>query len=299
MGTRINIILAIVVLAAIGVSMSVFTVHEREYALKFRFGEIMRDDFEPGLHFKIPVVNNVMKLSSQVLTHNNPTEEFLTVEKKNLLVDFFIKWRIIDPGEFYRATRGDTRVASMRLTEITRDGIRNEFARRTVQEVVSAERAEMMDAMLARASQTARGLGVELVDVRVKRIDLPDEVSESVFNRMRQERARVAAQLRAEGEELSEMIRADADRQRTVLLAEAYRDAQRIRGEGDARATATYADAFNRDREFYSFFRSLNAYRQSFGGEGDILVLEPDSEFFKHMMPNAETINRVAPNSRD
>ncbi len=299
MGTRINIILAIVVLAAIGVSMSVFTVHEREYALKFRFGEILRDDFEPGLHLKIPIVNNVMKLSSQVLTHNNPTEEFLTVEKKNLLVDFFIKWRIIDPGEFYRATRGDTRMASMRLTEITRDGIRNEFARRTVQEVVSAERAEMMDAMLARASQTARGLGVELVDVRVKRIDLPDEVSDSVFNRMRQERARVAAQLRAEGEELSEMIRADADRQRTVIVAEARRDAQRIRGEGDARATATYADAFNRDREFYSFHRSLHAYRESFGGNGDILVLEPDSEFFKHMMPSAESINRVAPNTRD
>jgi len=299
MGTRINIILAIVVLAAIGVSMSVFTVHEREYALKFRFGEILRDDFEPGLHFKIPIVNNVMKLSSQVLTHNNPTEEFLTVEKKNLLVDFFIKWRIIDPGEFYRATRGDTRMASMRLTEITRDGIRNEFARRTVQEVVSAERAEMMDAMLARASQTARGLGVELVDVRVKRIDLPDEVSDSVFNRMRQERARVAAQLRAEGEELSEMIRADADRQRTVIVAEARRDGQRIRGEGDARATATYADAFNRDREFYSFHRSLHAYRESFGGDGDILVLEPDSEFFKHMMPTADTINRIAPNTRD
>lgn len=286
---KFNILLVLLVLVGIGVSMSVFTVNEREHALKFRFGEIMRDDYEPGLHFKIPVVNNVVKLSNQVLRIYNPPEEFLTAELKNLRVDFFIKWRIIEPGEFYRSTRGDERVAAMRLTEIVKDGIRGEFARRTVQEVVSLERSEMMDAMLARATQAAGTLGIDILDIRVKQIDLPDEVSDSVFNRMRQERARVAADWRARGAERSEQIRADADRQRVVILAEARRDAERIRGEGDARATEIYAAAFTRNPEFYAFFRSMEAYREAIGRDQDILVLQPDSDFFRYLRDMSPT----------
>ncbi len=280
---KFNLLLALLIVVAIGVSMSVFTVNEREHALKFRFGEIIRDQYDPGLHFKVPVVNNIVKLSNQVLTRYNPPEEFLTAELKNLRVDFFIKWRIIQPGEFYRSTRGDERVAAMRLVEIVKDGLRGEFARRTVQEVVSLERAEMMDAMLARATQAAGTLGIEIIDIRVKRIDLPDEVSDSVFNRMRQERARVAADWRARGVERSDQIRADADRQQVVIRAEARRDADRIRGDGDARATEIYAAAYTRNPEFYAFFRSMEAYRASIGGDGDILVLEPDSDFFRYM----------------
>jgi membrane protease subunit HflC len=280
---KFNALLVVLALIGVGVSMSVFTVNEREHALKFRFGEIMRDDYEPGLHLKIPVVNNIVKLSNQVLTRYNPPEEFLTAELKNLRVDFFIKWRIVEPGEFYRSTRGDERVAAMRLVEIVKDGLRGEFARRTVQEVVSLERAEMMDAMLARATQAASTLGIEIIDIRVKRIDLPDEVSDSVFNRMRQERARVAADWRARGAEISEQIRADADRQRVIILAEARRDSDRIRGDGDARATEIYAAAFSRNPEFYAFYRSMEAYRAAIGREQDILVLEPDSDFFRYL----------------
>ncbi|MCC5868091.1 MAG: protease modulator HflC, partial [Gammaproteobacteria bacterium] len=240
---KFNLLLALLIVVAIGVGMSVFTVNEREHALKFRFGEIIRDEYDPGLHFKIPVVNNIVKLSNQVLTRYNPPEEFLTAELKNLRVDFFIKWRIIQPGEFYRSTRGDERVAAMRLVEIVKDGLRGEFARRTVQEVVSLERAEMMDAMLARATQAAGTLGIEIIDIRVKRIDLPDEVSDSVFNRMRQERARVAADWRARGVERSDQIRADADRQQVVIRAEARRGADPIRGDGQAPATHINAPA--------------------------------------------------------
>jgi membrane protease subunit HflC len=280
---KFNLLLAALVVVAIAVGMSVFTVNEREHALKFRFGEIIADEYDAGLHFKVPIINNVVKLSNQVLTRYNPPEEFLTAELKNLRVDFFIKWRIVQPGEFYRSTRGDERVAAMRLVEIVKDGLRGEFARRTVQEVVSLERAEMMDAMLARATQAASTLGIEIIDIRVKRIDLPDEVSDSVFNRMRQERARVAADWRARGAERSEQIRADADRQQVVILAEARRDAERIRGDGDARSTEIYAQAFSRNPEFYAFFRSMQAYRESIGGEQDILVLEPEGDFFRYI----------------
>lgn len=291
MNTKLSVFLVIVALAVVGVSMSLFTVHEREYALKFRFGEIISEDYEAGIHFKVPVVNNVLKLSRQVQTYNNPTEAFLTVELKNLLVDYFIKWRIEDPGEFYRATRGNEAVASQRLNEIVKDGIRAEFARRTVQEVVSAERAEMMDAMLTRARATARTLGVNVIDVRVKRVDLPDEVSESVFDRMREERRRIASQLRAEGNELAARIEAEADRQVTVLLAEARRDAERIRGDGDATSAAIYANAFTENPEFYAFHRSMNAYRESVGLENDIMVLEPGSDFFRYLPDQSGRLN--------
>ncbi|SVC45481.1 uncharacterized protein METZ01_LOCUS298335, partial [marine metagenome] len=233
--------------------MSLFSVDEREFAVKFRFGEIVGTDYEPGLHFKIPIVNNVSKYPRRLLAINNPQELFLTAEKKNLLVDFFIEWRILNVQNFYRASGGDELIAAQRLLEIVKDGIRAEFAKRTVLEVVSAERRELMDEMLSKAQTNALPLGIDVVDVRVERIEFSDDVSESVFNRMRQERARIAAELRAQGAENAERIRAEADRERTVLLAEAYRDAEILRGEGDATAAEIYAKAYDKNREFYSF----------------------------------------------
>jgi len=275
--------LLVLAAAAITLWMALFTVDERELAIKFRFGEIVKSDYEPGLHIKLPIVNNIKKFDGRVLTRNNPTEEFLTNEKKNLIVDFFIKWRIEDVAQYYRATGGDELVASERLLEIIKDGIRNEFAKRTVQEVVSADRSEIMDNMIVRSGGTARELGIQVIDVRVKRLDLPDEVSESVFNRMREERRRIAAQLRAEGQETAERIRADADRQRTVILAEAYRDAEITRGEGDAASADTYAAAYERNPEFYAFWRSMKAYERSLGTRDDVLVLDSESEFFRFL----------------
>lgn len=283
MNGKASVLLIILALLVALVSASVFTVDEREFAIKLRFGEILSDEFEPGLHFKIPFVNNVVKYDDRILTRNNPTEEFLTQEKKNLKVDFYVKWRITDPGQYYQAVGGDELIATNRLIEIIKDGIRAEFAKRTVQQVVTADRREIMDDMMDTAGQTARELGIEVVDVRVKRLDLPDEVSDSVFNRMRQERARVAAQLRAEGEETAERIRSEADRDRTIILAEAYKQSEEIRGEGDADAADIYAAAHQRDPEFYAFYRSLQAYRRSLGAEGDIFVLGPDSDYFRYM----------------
>jgi membrane protease subunit HflC len=275
-----GIFLALV--AVIG-TMSIFYVDERELAIKFRFGDIRRADYEPGIHFQIPIINNVQFFSSRILTITNPQELFLTFEKKNLFVDFFIKWRIADVSTYYRATRGEELLAGQRLLEIVKDGIRAEFAKRTVPEVVTAERRELMDEMLTAARRNAQQLGIEVIDVRVKRIEFSDEVSESVFNRMREERARTAAELRAEGAENGEQIRADADRQRTVILAEAYRDAEIVRGQGDAIAAETYAGAFEKNPEFYRFYRSMEAYRSSIGAGNDILILDTDSEFFRYM----------------
>ena len=261
---------------------SVFVVDEREYAVRFRFGEIVDADYEAGLHVKLPFVNNVEFFPKQILTISNPQEPFLTAEKKNLLVDFFVKWKISNVAEYYTTLGNETR-AQQRLLEIIKDDIRAEFAKRTVPEVVSAERRELMFEMLSNARRAATELGIDVVDVRVKRIEFRDEVSESVFQRMRQERARVASELRAEGAETAEQIRATADRERTVILAEAYRDAEILRGEGDARAAETYADAYSKDPEFYSFYRSMDAYRNSFGGEGDLLVLDSESDFFRYL----------------
>jgi membrane protease subunit HflC len=272
-----------VALGVMLVRMTVFTVDEREHAVKFRFGEIVKSDYEPGLHFKIPFVNNIAKYPDRILDYRESQERFLTGEKKNLIVDYFITWRITDPGQYYRSARGDELFAQQRLSAIIREGIKAEFSRRTVVEVVSAERSEIMSQMLVQAKQRAPELGVEVVDVRVMRIELSDEVSDSVYARMQQERARVASQLRAEGSEDAERIRADADRQRTVILAEAYRDAEVMRGEGDARAAETYALAYSQNAEFYSFYRSMQAYRQSIGGAQDVLVLSPDSEFFQFL----------------
>ncbi|MEE8527204.1 MAG: protease modulator HflC [Gammaproteobacteria bacterium] len=283
MSGRANLIVIVAGLLALVIGVSVFTVDEREYAIKFRFGEIIKSDYEPGIHFKIPFVNNVLKLDRRILTRTNPTEEFLTVKKKNLYVDFFIKWRIEDPAKYYIATSGNEEAAARRLLEVIKDGIRAEFAKRTVQEVVSAERTEIMADMLENARNTASDFGIRLVDVRVKRIDFPDKVSDSVFARMRQERHRVAAQLRAEGHENSERIRADADRQRTVILANAYRDAEITRGRGDAKSAEVYAKAYSKNAEFYSFFRRMQAYRRSLGKENDILLIKPEGDFFKYL----------------
>jgi len=282
MNVRTLLPIGLILLAWIA-SMSFFTVDERELAIKFRLGKIIQTEFEPGLHFKMPFVNNVLKFPRQILTQTNPQELFLTLEKKNLFVDFFVKWRIVDVGNFYRATRGDEALAAQRLIEIVKDGVRSEFAKRTVPQVVTAERRELLDNMLASARINARELGIEVVDVRVKRTEFPEEVSDSVFDRMRQERARTASELRAQGAEAAEQIRADADRQRTVILAEAYRDAEKVRGSGDAEAASIYAEAHRKDPEFFSFWRSIQAYRRSVGKESDLLVLDKGSEFFRYM----------------
>jgi membrane protease subunit HflC len=291
MSPRVNLVLIVVVLVAIVVRMSVFTVDEREHAIKFQFREIVRADYEPGLHFKLPFVQNVMRYPNRIMNYGHSEERFLTGEKKNLIVDYFVTWRITDPSQYYRSVGGDEGLAIERISAIIKEGIKAAISTRTVQQVVSAERSELMQDMLVRARERTPELGVEVVDVRVKRIDLSEEVSDSVYNRMRQERQRVASQLRAEGDEEFQRITADADRQRTVILAEAYRDAERIRGAGDARAAETYARAYSQDRDFYAFYRSMQAYRESIGREQDVLVLQPDSEFFKFLQNQVGTAN--------
>jgi membrane protease subunit HflC len=283
MGNKGFYFVAIAAVAAFLVSSAVFTVNETEYALKFRFGEIVRADYDPGLHFMTPLVNNVRKFEKRIMTRNYPTDEFLTSEGKQLGIDFYVKWRISDPAAYYRATGGDEEIASIRLGEIVKDGIKGVIARRTIQQVVTAERTEFIGEVLEVASGGVAELGVELIDVRVKRIDLPPEVSDSVYNRMRQDFVRQATKLRAEGSETSERLRSEADRERTEILAAAYRDAEIVRGEGDAKAADTYAEAYERNAEFYAFYRSLEAYRRSLGGENDVLVISPEGEFFKYL----------------
>lgn len=280
---RLKGLLFVLALAAIAVMMTMYYVDEREFAIKFRFGEIVNSDIPPGLHFKIPIANNIQYFPSRIQTINNPREPFLTFEKKNLFVDFFVKWRITNVADFYRATRGEQVIAAQRLLAIVKDGIRAEFAKRTVPEVVSAERRALMGKVLTEAQNDARTFGIEVIDIRVKRIEFSDSVSESVFNRMREERARTAAELRAEGAENAEQIRAEADRQRTIILAEAYRDAEKIRGEGDATSADIYAKAFSKDEDFFRFYRSIEAYRNSIGTESDILVLDSESEFLRYL----------------
>ena len=278
--------LAVIVLGflALVLSMSAFTVRETDLAIKFRFGEIVRDDFGPGLHFMVPLVNNVRKFDRRILTEDYPAEQFLTSEGKILRINFFVKWRITDVSRYYTSTAGGSEdVANRRLGEIVKDGIKGVIAKRTIQQVVAAERTEFLSEVRKVAEGNVGGLGITLVDVRVKSIDLPEEVSESVYNRMQQDFARQAAQLRAEGSAVSERTRAEADRQRTETLADAYRQAEIIRGEGDAAAAEIYARAYGRDAEFYSFYRGLQAYRRSLGKQGDIMVLQPDGEFFKYL----------------
>ncbi|HEX9707706.1 MAG TPA: protease modulator HflC [Steroidobacteraceae bacterium] len=264
-------------------SAAMFQVKETELAIKFRLREIVATDFEPGLHFMIPWINGVQKFDRRVLTRNYPAEQFLTSEGKILNVDFFVKWRVSDVARYYLATNGDEEAAAGRLAELVKDGLKGVIAKRTIQQVVAAERAEFIGDILQVAGQSVGQLGLTLVDVRVKRIDLPEEVSESVYNRMRQNFARQASQLRAEGDEQAQRIRAEAERERTELLAVGNRDAEVIRGEGDAKAASTYARAYQRYPEFYSFHRSLQAYRNSIGQPNDVLVIAPEGEFFKYL----------------
>ncbi len=263
-------------------SFSLFTVNEREKAVLFRLGEIVRTDFEPGLHWQTPFVNNVRKFDARIQTLDADPERYLTGEKKNLIVDSFVKWRIKDVANYYTATGGDAVRANLRLSQIVKDGLTAALAKRTIKEAVSGERLEIMSQLRADANEQAQAFGIEVVDVRVKRIDFPSDISDSVYRRMRSERERVAKDLRSRGAESAEIIRAEADRQRTVIIADAYRDAEKLRGEGDAEATTIYAKAYGKDVEFYSLYRSLNAYKRTFADKSDILVIEPNSEFFKY-----------------
>jgi len=274
------LVIALVVLVTGAFSM--YQVAEWEKAMLFRLGEIVKADIQPGLHFKFPFVNNVRKFDGRILTLDVEPERFLTAEKKNVIVDSFVMWRIGDVERFYTAVLGDERNARQRLEQIIKDAMRGEFSKRTVNDVVSGDRDSMMRALTVDANQQAGAIGINIVDVRVKRVDLPSEVSNSVYRRMQAERSRVAMEFRSQGMEEAEKIRADADRQRQVIIANAYRDAERLRGEGDARAAETYAKAYNKDKEFYSFYRSLQAYQESFDSGNNVLLLEPDSEFFRY-----------------
>lgn len=280
-----------VVLLVIGVfSVSVFTVDQRQNAIVFQLGEVKEVITKPGIHFKWPLIQNVRYFDTRILTLDSPEEDrFLTSEKKNVLVDSFVKWRIVDVKQYYNSMGGDEMRAHNRLAQTINAGLREEFGKRSIHDVVSGERDKIMDEMRVKADVDARSFGVQVVDVRLKRVDLPAEVSESVYRRMEAERKRVANELRSTGSAEAEKIRADADRQREVILAEAYRDAQRAKGEGDAKATAIYAQAFGQNPEFYSFYRSLDAYRQSFRSKSDVMLLEPNSEFFKYLKNPGKT----------
>lgn len=276
-------LLVIAGLTLIMLGLSAFTVDERELAVKLRFGEVIESDFEPGLHFKIPFVNNVRKFPRRIQTIRGAEEEIFTFERKELLVDFFVKWKVVDPVQYYTSTGGYTSIAGDRLEEIIKNAIVTEFGKRTVQEAISVQRIELVRDMLESSSDTASELGVKLVDVRVKQVEFPQAIRDSVYRQMSQERARVAAELRAQGREIATELRAEADRERTVIEAEAYRDAQIARGEGDALAAEIYAAAYRKDSEFYAFYRSIEAYKKSMGKSNDLLVLDPNNEFFRYL----------------
>jgi len=271
----------VVVLAALGVS-SLFIVSETEYAIKFQLGRIVRADYEPGIHFKLPFVNNVRKYERRLLTLDTNPEQMLTAEQKFVAVDSFVKWRIVDVSRFYTSTQGNEQVALNRLDSIVKDRIRNQIAARELVQVISEERVTIMQDIARAANQAAGEFGIEVVDVRIKAIELPDDVRESVFRRMAADRQKEANLYRFEGRESAERIRADADRQVQVILAEAEREGQRIRGEGDARSTEIYANAYGADEEFYAFYRSLQAYGNAFGSGSDVMVLDPSSSFFDY-----------------
>ncbi|MEO8156736.1 MAG: protease modulator HflC [Betaproteobacteria bacterium] len=283
---KINIssgLIAIVV-ALVVASMSLFTVDQRQNAIVFRLGEIVAVKTAPGLYFKVPLVDNVRFFDARILTLDaEEAQRFVTRENKPVLVDSFVKWRIVDVKQYYVSVQGDEGLARVRLSQAVNGSLREEFGKRTIHEVVSGERDQIMDLMRERADQTSREIGVQVLDVRLKRVDFTPEISESVYGRMQAERKRVANELRSTGFAEAEKIRADADKQRQVVIAKAYRDAQRLKGEGDAKASAIYARAFERNPEFYAFYRSLEAYRQSFRNKGDLLILEPNSEFFKYL----------------
>lgn len=282
MNRMLSIAGVIAVLVLAGLYFGAFQVHETEKALKFRLGEVVSTDFEPGLYFQIPFVNNVRKVDARVQTLDEEPQRFLTIEQKNVIVDAFVKWRVGDVERYYVTVGADPRRANLRLSEIIRDGLRNEFGKRTVQNVISGDRAEIMNILTEQAGAAGLSLGIQVLDVRIRRVDLPEGVSESVFNRMVAARERVAREFRAEGQEQATRIRAEADRERSVIIAEAERRAETMRGEADATATQIYADAYSDDREFYRFYRSLGAYERTFSDRDDLLILSPDSEFFRY-----------------
>jgi membrane protease subunit HflC len=262
--------------------MSIFTVNETEKAIKFQMGQIVKDDYTPGLYFKWPFINNVKKFEARIQTMDSQPERFLTAEKKNVIVDSFVKWRIGDVKTFYTVVAGDSSQANLRLDQIIKDAFRSEFSKRTIQQLVSSDRSAVREILIKNSKKIASDLGLEIIDIQVKRIDLPPDVSNSVFLRMEAERARVAREFRSQGAEAAERIRADADRQRVVTLANAFRDAEKLRGEGDAKAAEIYATAYGADVEFFAFYRSTNAYKNIFDESHDLLVVDPDSDFFKY-----------------
>lgn len=286
MSPRINAFIFIGVIAFILISSSIFYVDQRERALLLRLGQIERSDYEPGIHFKIPFINEVRRFDGRILTLDATPARYLTGEKKNVLVDSFILWRISDVATYFKAMGGDERNAQSRLSQIIKDGLRGEFGRRTIQELVSGDRSAMVSQLTDDANKISKGFGIEIVNVRIKRIDLPSEVSSSVYTRMEAERERVASELRSQGAEEAEKIRSDADRQRTILLADAKRDAEMLRGEGDGQATEIYANAYEQNSEFYSLYRRLTAYKNIFSGD-DMLVIEPKGEFFNQFDSSA------------
>ena len=285
-----NYFMPVLALIFFVLSSALFTVNEYDRVVLFRLGEIVKTDFTPGLHFKLPFLTNVKRFDGRLQALNAPPERYLTSEKKNVIVDAFIQWRISDVATFYRSTRGDDRMATLRLTQIVRDGMKNQFSGMTVTEAVSGARGEITERTRQAANVEATKLGIEVVAVRILRIDLPPEVSESVYRRMEKERATVARGFRSRGEEQARRVTADADRQREEILAQAYAESQVIRGQGDAKAAAIYTAAFGQDPEFFDFYRSMQAYSKAFADKSDVMVLQPDSDFFRYFnTPNSTT----------
>ncbi len=277
-GVIIGIVVALLILA-----MSAYTIDQRRAAVKFQLGEVIAVQTEPGLYFLVPLLQNVRLFDTRIQTlESRDPERFLTSENRNVLVDSFVKWRVVDVRQYYVSVRGDPIAAESRISQTINDALRAEFARRTVHDVVSGERDKVMSTVVEKVDQDVRRIGVAIVDVRLKRVDFVPEISADVYRRMESERKRVANELRATGQAEGEKIKADADRQRQVIVAEAYRDAQKVKGEGDAQASRIYAEAFQRNPEFYSFYRSMDAYRQSLHNKSDVMVLDPNSEFFRY-----------------
>lgn len=284
MSRNVASVLVVLLVGLVVLSGSMFTVDQRQNALVFQLGEVVGVKTKPGLYWKLPLVQNVRYFDTRILTLDAADpERFITSEKKNVLVDSFIKWRVIDARQFYVSVGGDEARAQIRLNQTVNDGLRAEFGKRTINDVVSGSRDEIMNIIRTKADADARKIGVQVVDVRIKRVDLPETVSENVYRRMEAERKQVANELRSTGAAEAEKIKADADKQKEVIVAEAYRDAQQVKGEGDARAAAIYAAAFGKNPEFYAFYRSMQAYRESFRSKNDVMVLDPSADFFKYM----------------
>ncbi len=277
-----RLLLPIIVVIVFLYATATFQVAEYQEGVKFRLGEIVETDFEPGLHFKLPFVNSVRLFDTRILSLSTPPERFLTSEKKNLIVDYYIKWRITNPADFYRSTRGRESVAESRLNQIVKDSMKSQISSRTIAEVVSGDRDLFMRNVIETTNEDISGLGLEIVDVRIMRIELPEEVRESVYSRMEKERSTVAKAIRSRGEEQAKRISSDADRQRVVIISEAEREADQIRGEGDAEAARVYAESFGQDEEFFAFYRSIQAYQKAFASGSDTFVLSPDSPFFRY-----------------